>query len=301
MTFDQGYSLPAAASIFSLLKNHPGQAFKIYLVLSETNPPWILPIMEMVRKMGSEVFLKTVNLEIFSKLKFNLQFTPATYFRIMAAELFQESKVLYLDSDTVVHASLMEIWNIQLGDFPLAAVSDPLIRDFERLDLLPEQGYFNSGFMLLNLDKWRAMDLGNRVLNYIRNNHSKIEFADQCGLNAVLQGNWKRLAPKWNVQAAFYEKDSLSSCRMLFDEEEIKEAKSNPKVIHFTSIPKPWNLGCYHPFRHLFWNYLSQTPFKRTLPLNFSIPNLIRSLFPLHLKKYYWRYLKRKQNQLAVS
>lgn len=254
----------------------------------------------MIDSSGSEARLKTVSDELFHSLKFNLQFTSATYYRVMAGDLFEESKIIYLDSDIIVEGSLMELWDIDLEDCPLAAVTDPLITDFHRLDLSPAQGYFNSGIMLLNLDRWRAIGLGEQVLSYIKNFPDRIQYADQCGLNAILKGNWKRLGPKWNVQSSFLEKESCEDCKKAFSENELMEAQNDPKVIHYTGTIKPWNLGSRHPKKHLFWNYLVQTPFKRRLPLDFSLVNLIKSFFPLAVKKYYWRRLHRKQGALAI-
>jgi lipopolysaccharide biosynthesis glycosyltransferase len=300
LSFDQGYLVPAAAAVYSLLKNHPGQRLKIYLLLGETQPDWINPLLRMIQNSGSEAILKTLDESLFKNLKLNLHFSQATYYRIMAAELFEEPKIIYLDSDTLVHGDLMEIWNLDLENYPLAAVQDPIVKDFDRLQLSSDQGYFNSGFMLLNLDLWRQINLGPRVLEYVQKFPEHIQFADQCGLNAVLKGNWQRLTPQWNVQTAFFEKDSVAIAKQIFGENELQKAKSNPKVIHFTGNIKPWNLGSSHPFKHLFWKYLGESPFKRNLPLNFSLTNLLKSFFPLPVKKYYWRYLKRKESQVAV-
>lgn len=301
LTFDRGYLIPAATAIFSLLKNHQGQKLKIYLLVSGSDHNWIQPLVKLIDDSGSTSQIKTVTDELFRNLKFNLQFTEATYYRVMAGELFQESKIIYLDSDTLVNGSLNELWDMDLGEYPLAAVEDPLILDYPRLDLLPEHGYFNSGVMVLNLDRWREMGLGKQVLSYIKNFPEKIQYADQCGLNAILKGNWKRLAPKWNLQTAFLEKESLENCKNAFSDLELSTASTDPRIIHYTGRIKPWNLGSRHPKKSLFWNYLAQTPFKRRLPLDFSFLNLIKSIFPLSIKKYYWRYLKRKQNQLALS
>jgi len=301
LSFDQGYLVPAAAAVYSLLKNHPAQRLKIYLLVGETHPDWINPLLRMIQNSGSEAILKIIDESIVKNLKINLHFTHATYYRIMAAEIFEEPKIIYLDSDTLVHGNLSEIWNIDLQDYPVAAVHDSIVKDFDRLQLSSDQGYFNSGFMLLNLTLWRQINLGPRVFEYVRNFPDRIQFADQCGLNAVLQGNWQRLTPQWNVQTGFFEKNTAAIARQLFGENELQKAKSNPKVIHFTGNIKPWNLGSSHPFKNLFWRYLSESPFKRNLPLNFSMANLLKSFFPLPVKKFYWRYLKRKESQIAVS
>lgn len=296
LNFDEAYLLPATVTIFSLLKNHPGRQFKIYLISAESNPEWIEPLAVMVQNMGSEVILKSVSLDSLSNIKLNRHFTLATYFRLFAANLIGESKALYLDSDILINGDLTELWETDLGEYPLAAVGDFLIDDFARLDLSPEDGYFNSGVMILQLDKWRELNLGDTVIDYLYEFPEKIEYADQCGLNAVLSGNWYRLTPKWNLQS---NSDSILN-KSYFSENDWTTALNHPRIIHFTGVPKPWNLGCNHPYKSLYWNYLKQTPLSRRLPLDFTLTNLLKAYFPLSLKKKYWRYLGRKQLKSKV-
>lgn len=295
LTLDKDYLIPAAAAIHSLVNHHQGLVLKIYLLVGEQDRDWIQPLVRLIEDSGSTAQIKTVSKELFSDLKYNLQFTSATYYRVMAGACFEESKIIYLDSDIIVKGSLVELWNTDLENYPLAAVSDPFITDFQRLDLNPEEGYFNSGIMLLNLDRWRELGLGEKVLAFIKKFPNKVHYADQCGLNAVLKGDWKRLEPKWNLQTAFLEKETLQDCKKAFSEKDLNEALLLPKIIHYTGRLKPWNLGCNHPYKKLFWSNLSQTPFKRRLPLDFSFVNLIKSFFPLAVKKYYWRLVSKRQ------
>jgi lipopolysaccharide biosynthesis glycosyltransferase len=300
LNFDQAYLLPATVTIFSLLKNHPGRQFKIYLISAESNSEWIKPLVEMVQNMGSEVITKSVSLDLLSNVKLNRHFTIATYFRLFAANLIDESKAIYLDSDILINGDLTELWETDLGEYPLAAVEDFLIDDFHRLNLSSEAGYFNSGVMILQLDKWRELNLGNTVIDYLYEFPKKIEFADQCGLNAVLQGNWYHLPPKWNFQSHEVKNREFIICKSYFPKNDWTEAFNQPRIIHFTGLPKPWNLGGRHPHKSLYWDYLSQTPVSRILPLNFTLTNLLKAYFPISLKKKYWRYLGTKQLKSKV-
>jgi lipopolysaccharide biosynthesis glycosyltransferase len=299
LSIDKAYLVPATVTIFSLLKSNPTHAFRIYLTANEVGIEWINPLLQLIEEMGSEPVLKPINGETFSKLKLNLHFTAATYYRVLAAELIDESKAIYLDSDMVIHGDISELWKIDMGDYPVGAVEDPLIRDVQRLGLDDEHGYFNSGTLLMNLDQWRKIDLGPSVIDFARNNPTIIPYLDQCSLNAVLKGNWYRLDPKWNVQSAMLDDKTKDLCASFFSEESFNEAIQGPRVIHYTGIPKPWNMGATHPYTDLFWKYLKQTNQSRKLPLNFTVLNLIKSWFPVSLKKKYWRFLKKKE--LALS
>jgi lipopolysaccharide biosynthesis glycosyltransferase len=295
LNFDKAYLLPATVTIFSLLKNHPGREFKIYLIIAESNPIWMKPLTDMVKKMGSEVIVKSVNLGLLSDVKLNKHFTLATYFRLFAANLIEEPKALYLDSDILINGDLTELWETDLGDYPIAAVEDFMIDDFHRLDLSSDTGYFNSGVMVLQLNEWRKLDLGSTTMDYITEFPEKIIYADQCGLNAVLQGNWYHLPPKWNYQSHEIQDSEFILNKSYFSKNHWNEALNQPKIIHFTGLPKPWNLGGNHPYKSLYWHYLRQSPLSRKLPLNFTLTNLLKANVPLQMKKLYWRYLSNRK------
>ena len=295
LSIDKIYLVPATVTIFSLLKNNPTQTFRIYLAAEENGIDWINPLLQLIQEMGSEPILKPINGEIISKLTLNLHITHATYYRIMAAELIDEAKAIYLDSDMVIHGDISELWELDLGEYPLGAVEDPLIRDVQRLGLADEHGYFNSGTLYMNLNQWRKMDLGTQVIDFARHNPGIIPYLDQCSLNAVLKGNWYRLDPKWNLQSALVDLKTKELSASFFSDESFKEAIQSPRIIHYTGVPKPWNMGATHPYTFLFWEYLNQTNQARKLPLNFTVLNLIKSWFPLSVKKKYWRFLKKKE------
>lgn len=292
LNFDEAYLLPATVTLFSLLKNHPGRAFKIYLIIAESNTEWMKPLVDMVKNMGSEVIIKSVNLDLLSDIKLNKKYTLATYFRLFAANLIDEPKVLYLDSDILINGDLTELWETDLGHHPLAAVEDFLIDDFHRLDLSSDTGYFNAGVMVLQLNEWRKLDLGKTTMDYITEFPEKIMYVDQCGLNAVLQGNWYHMPPKWNYQSHEIQDLEFILNKSYFSKNDWNEALNQPKIIHFTGLPKPWNLGGNHPYKSLYWHYLRQSPLSRKLPLNFTLTNLLKANVPLKIKKLYWRHFK---------
>lgn len=296
-SLDKDFLIPATVAIFSLLKNHPKQSFRIYLVAEEFGIDWIRPLENLIEKMGSEPILKPINGQAISKLKVNPQLSHATYYRVLAPSLFQESKIIYLDSDLLVHGDISELWELDLEDFPIAAVEDPFTRDLHRLGLTEDQGYFNSGVLLMNLDQWRKMNLGDLVLDFAFNNPAIIPYLDQCSLNAVLKGNWLRLEPKWNLQTGMVEKEPSGFFNRFFSEQSLLEANQNPRIIHFTGAFKPWKPGCKHPFKNLFWEYLNQIPNEIKSPIDFSWFR-IKSWIPLSLNKFYWKLFKERKSML---
>lgn len=292
--------MPATVTIFSLIENNPKQVFRIYLFSEESDPQWLTPFKEMVESKGSEVVVKCVLKAYFENIKINLHFSVANYFRLLAADLIDEEKVLYLDSDILVLGDITPLWDLEMDRYPLAAVTDLIVRDFHRLDLVESQGYFNSGVMMMNLKVWRELDLGKKVLSYIFSNSKNIIYADQCGLNGFLQGNWLRLDLKWNLQSPFFDKQYKNLFSIWSKEFDLSVSTQNPFIVHFTGNQKPWNFRSQHPLKGLYWKYQNQTPFSRRFSEDFKLPNLLKMLIPLGLKKYYWRYLNHLKSKSQV-
>ena len=105
--------------------------------------------------------------------------------------------------------------------------------------------YFNSGMMLLNLKKYREDNMAEKVLQWGKTHPDRVRFADQCMFNGVFEGNVEYLPFKWNLLERF---------RL--------EPGQSPAIIHFAAS-KPWNPGCLHERKKIYWKYAAQTPFYR--------------------------------------
>jgi hypothetical protein len=72
----------------------------------------------------------------------------------------------------------------------------------------------------------------------------RTKWLDQHVLNACLAGRWGRLRPIWNKQFFL---DVFPDWRCSpYEEEEFREARSDPAIIHFCSRTKPWHTFCDH-------------------------------------------------------
>jgi glycosyltransferase involved in cell wall biosynthesis len=120
--------------------------------------------------------------------------------------------------------------------------------------------YFNAGVLVLNLERWRAENISQKVFRYLREYRKYLNFEDQEGLNAVLAGDWGMLDPKWNVQSSIlsYARWAASTFK-----EEIRAVRNdllhNPHIYHFTGPNKPWHLNYEHPAKVKWRYYLEKT------------------------------------------
>jgi len=183
------------------------------------------------------------------------------YFRCLVGTLLPETvgRCVYLDGDTLVRSDLTDLWRTDLGDCAIGAALDfflprtgDAIAPWRELGLDPEARYFNSGVMLIDLDKWRAADAGKRVLETClsRREHlwaqGKWPQHDQFGLNVVFHGEWKRLSQDWNY----------------LSEMETHE----PRVLHYCGGGKPGSPTCRDEFTAWFHEVLETTAWRSWRP-----------------------------------
>jgi lipopolysaccharide biosynthesis glycosyltransferase len=183
----------------------------------------------------------------------------ATYFSLLVPEVVPErfDRAIYLDCDVLVESDLAELWETPLEERALLAVQDCLIPYVSSpggpvrrgvSDVSSAPPYFNAGVLLLNLARWRAEGISERVFRYLRDHHRELTFWDQEGLNAVLAGDVGLLDPKWNVPTSllWLERWPESSFK-----ERLRGLREDllrrPAIWHFVGPSKPWSGGFTHP------------------------------------------------------
>lgn len=204
-------------------------------------------------------------------------FTLSTYSRFFIPDIFREyKKVLYLDCGIIVSEDLAKLYNIDLDGFYLAAVRDvEMLRVFENdergnghtplylkntLKLTDPTTYLQAGVLLLDIIKLRQFNFMDKCISELRRIGKPI-FNDQCTINAVFNGAYKRLEHRWNVMwhITFFNKD-LDKQLDMESYTDYMTARKVPAVIHYSSAIKPWT----HPeveMADTWWHYARRSSF----------------------------------------
>ena len=192
--------------------------------------------------------------------------TRTAYYRLFVTEMLPTTidKVLYLDGDVIVRHSLEELWNMDLSGRALAAAPDmkeDTTDRYEGLGYSKSLGYFNSGVLLINLAYWRQHQATKLFGEFLRDRWETILFHDQDVLNYVFREQKMTLPIKYNFQHGFLWK--TPQCDWSKYGEEVKEAREDPVIVHFTGIDKPWRYSYEpNPFRSTFLKYQNMTKWK---------------------------------------
>jgi lipopolysaccharide biosynthesis glycosyltransferase len=156
---------------------------------------------------------------------------------------------------------------LDLNGYPLAAVRDALeVQSLVRLNLTPDDGYFNTGVLLVDLNQWRSIDFTKECLRIIEKDSQRIVWADQDVLNILWKKNWYQLPECWNFQTIHQRSFASQPTQIQVD----------PKIIHFTGSgsSKPWHHACKSPFVGIYRNAKQATPWAK-LPLEHPPPSLV--------------------------
>ena len=193
----------------------------------------------------------------------NSYLTPMIYARLLIPQVLgvEVSRALYLDCDIVVLDNIAVLWETNLDHQVIGAVTDHIgnvssrrgLLNYRELGMSPTAKYFNSGVLLIDLDKWRVKKISERAFEYVRTYRDIIQMEDQEALNAVLYGAWKELPIQWNWQIEHRKqrKRTLQST--------CQTAGEKRSIVHFTTEEKPWRPGCDYEERQLFFEHLDHT------------------------------------------
>jgi lipopolysaccharide biosynthesis glycosyltransferase len=193
----------------------------------------------------------------------------ATYLRFLVPEIIAADKVLYLDCDMIVLDDLNELFQTNLDNRILAAVSDLFVGPSSIKHSFSLR-YFNSGVLLINAQKWREEKWLDRVIKFIEDKFvtmcvGKKHYGDQDIMNMISIGNTVYMHPRYNVVNPVYLR------RKFFRGKIFDEAIAKPAIVHFAGGAKPWNNWEIHPLTEKYIFYRNQTPWQKIEPQK---PNL---------------------------
>ena len=201
--------------------------------------------------------------------------TEAACLRIVAPRHLQEdyAKILYLDIDVLIaDGTLFRVFDEQLST-PLAATRwhkksfDPsLFVDGKlREGAFEFRRYFNSGVLLIDVDRYVEADVDTKALKFLAEEQGKSETPDQTALNVAVGDNWQELSPSMNYRAELLQ-TFLSK-------------KFPPIVIHYVGEQKAWHIpSVSHPCRSEQLRWLATHGYWRFLATNLSVRRMIRAI-----------------------
>jgi lipopolysaccharide biosynthesis glycosyltransferase len=263
ITSDKAYKRQLAVTLRSIATTHqPGSCTVV--VLHAAIPERDRALIDANLADSLKVNWVNIDLAAVKDLRFPSFATSTAFARLLIPGVMPEvERTIYLDSDIIVLRPLTGLWECDLKQSLVGAVRDatkpwaagPVGETFRDLGLEPDTPYFNAGVLLVPVDAWRREGVAKAAIDLVR--EKKFTWADQDGLNAVIQGRWHELPRCWNVQSADYLSLGTVWATM---REQVEAALADPAIIHYTSPGKPWWPGSAHPMADRWFEQLDQTP-----------------------------------------
>ena len=281
-TSDRAYLPQTAAMVASLIEHaSPDRAYNLFY-LHENIGDRDLDLLRSLAVAHGNVTLHAINVgAAFSREYRARHHAPsnATYNRFLLFDLLPDvERIVYLDVDLVLCGDVAELFDTDMNDAPLAAVTDALMtrvlatrvrtRDPEVPDLYAYLAddlgltddqisrYFNAGVMVMNFAAMEVAKVGRELREMVAGN--RYFFRDQDILNVYFRGRFVTLPARFNVH---------NSDRGAYDNVPVPirndalAAKADPFIVHFAAAhQKPWREPDVE-FAGLFWSTLARTPF----------------------------------------
>lgn len=235
---------PSEVMVDSFLKNNPGK-HDFYYMYNKTSVENRKKLSDFVMSRGAgyhEIFMDEAR---FAGLPHYKRFGYELYFRLLIPFIIpQADRILALDSDIVVNASLEDLYNIDFGNNYLAAVSSPNETAYKKINNTSQ--YVGGGVVLYNVKKIREDFKENDLLQFFLKNWEKYPYLDQDLINVFYDKRICVVPAKYNL--IVFRNEKLSKGRL-------KEIEQEACVIHFPGKIKPWNFYYGNKIAMLYWKY----------------------------------------------
>jgi len=262
---DDHYLVLLAALLKSIEVNHKGSdLIEVFIVEDKVSNASRKKLTQSLD--ASKMLLHWIPLDDAIPDNLHIPFDRSSYPKNIHTRIFipyfipeKYDKIIYLDVDMIVEKDIAELWNIDLGDNLLGAVIDPRllvfsnswggILNYKVLGFSPDTKYFNTGILVIDIEKWRTENCPEKVVQCIKDNEKYANYPDQYGLNIVMANRWLELSPLWNAFAS-------------------DEYPEPPYLIHFIGRkPMYQTYDSLPKYKERFDFYLNQTAWKGYKPV----------------------------------
>lgn len=278
---DDHYAPYLSVSILSILKNNSESEICFYILdvgIKENNKKIIEDI---VYQYNKKVKFIPINKDELSDFPITINYiSPATYARLNIVEYIPNiDKLLYIDVDTLTNGSLKELWDTDISQYALAACKDFFIEvsqpEYKAKIGLENHCYFNAGVLLINMNRWRELNVLKTSLKWLDKHNNVIEYQDQDILNGIFKDEVKLINTRFNF--------TLAECGYIKHREN-REIKFPIIIYHYIGPYKFWKEKCSHLKANLAYSILKEVDNK--------YPTLKSGFENISLKKRIKRLIK---------
>ena len=255
---DANYLPQLRVLLTSIRLNNPGETFGLYLMHSGLPERELEGLERWCGEAGWEFHSVPVDAALFDGAPVTAQYPREMYYRLLAGQMLPDSlsRVLYLDPDILVINPLRELWETDMQGNMFAAAAHTgkteLANNVNRIRLGTDHDYYNSGVLLIDLERCRSEVSPDELFAFVREHRRELVMPDQDLLNAVYGDSILPLDDAlWNYDARNFNNYMLRSA----GEQDMDWVMENTAILHFCGKAKPWKPNYIYRFGVLYRHY----------------------------------------------
>jgi len=267
VTLDKSYIKPLKVMLLSLKATNVDCRFSIWLLHDSIPEAEINHLRGFTDKLDYDFHPLKIDATYWQTAPTLKQYPTEMYYRLLCTEYLPADleRIIYLDPDTLILNPIEALWSIDLKGNMIAAASHlgltGINQTINNVRLRTKSEYFNSGVMLIDLNKMRAKVNKSDILDLIKDHAKELVLPDQDILN-YLYGNQILSIPEeiWN----FDTRANIVHFAKSRGQVDTNWVIANTSILHFCGRPKPWDKHSINRFTILYQHY------QRILELNYN-------------------------------
>ncbi|MCR5186718.1 MAG: hypothetical protein K6D97_06360 [Clostridia bacterium] len=284
------YAPYTGISMYSLLNNNYNLDIRLHCIDFNISKENKIKMSNLAKHYKKELFFHEAN-KIESIIRDEMQLPDcngsyATYIKFFPELFFSKSdKLLFIDGDTIIDGSIQELVDMDMSEYIFSAVRVSLINEswiYKENDpnnlryiyslKFHDTGYYNIGIFLVNPQKWKELNFGQRIIDEMSEHLELISKVDDIPIDEMLLN---LAAQKSDIISRVYSLSTVYNCIAhnipfsravkvnqlcgYIDMDDFKKGYFNPIIIHFC-IFKPWFTDTFSRFYYLVDKYRRESP-----------------------------------------
>jgi len=259
---NSSYLEPFKVMAHSLKSNNPSEDVTFFALHTSLRSDELSDLQAHCHALDARFEALRVDSSLLNGAQQSKRYPAEVYYRLLAPHLLpvRLERALYLDCDMLVLNPLHELWNIDLRGNAFAAASHSFVASYatnalNRIRLDTDHDYFNSGVILMDLERARTVASPTRLEDALEKLNGALILPDQDLFNAACGESTLPLNDElWNYDARCYRQYYAASR----GEHDMAWLMDNTRILHFCGSRKPWRRTYSGRFDALYKHYRTQ-------------------------------------------
>lgn len=288
------YAPTCAVSITSLAKKHFGDELVVNVVSTDMTPGHEKLLYDIAKDHNFSLKILNISDQLESactSLKLpKFRGGYEVYTTLFLSTCFPHlDRIMFIDADTLIMGDLAGVWEINLEGNVAAAVPDfgnygKYSRSEDEWLLRKNTDYFNSGFLVIDLARWRTLNIPEMLQATTARSY---KIYDQSILNDIIGDKIMRLPLGYNLTTCAHGVSPDLFCRLFASVgsgvtiKEVSEAQLAPVVVHFVGnyFERPWYRNGYSPYKTDYLELCEVAPLAPDFDVKGKEPCLTRRIY----------------------